>query len=254
MPEFESDGLEIHYEVEGEGPELIMIHGFAASLQDNWRAAGWVEALEKENKLILMDCRGHGKSGKPHDKTEYGKKMRDDIVGLMDHLSLTKANFFGYSMGAGLSLALLLDRPDLFRSLIMGGSVPRTEDGPTPVTTGNVIPDALLAKDVDEVKDPVGRQFRMFAESTGADLKALAAVSLGMRREPVTKEILKGITVPVMSVVGSNDALIGNKTAVAELIPGGTHFQIEGKDHLSVVPDPKFKMVVRAFLNEVNRG
>ena len=44
------------------------------------------------------------------------------------------------------------------------------------------------------------------------------------------------------------------KAAVAELIPGGTHFQIEGKDHLSVVPDLKFKMVVRAFLNEANRG
>jgi pimeloyl-ACP methyl ester carboxylesterase len=254
MPEFKSDGTEIHYEVEGEGPELIMIHGFAASLQDNWRAAGWVEALEKENKLILMDCRGHGKSGKPHDKAEYGKKMRDDVVGLMEHLSLTKANFFGYSMGAGLSLALLLDRPDLFRSLIMGGSVPRVEDSPTPVTSGNVIPDALLAETLDEVKDPVGRQFRVFAESTGADLAALAAVSLGMIREPVTKEVLKGITVPVMSVVGSNDVLIGNKAAVSELIPGGTHFQIEGKDHLSVVPDPKFKMVVRAFLNEVNRG
>jgi len=254
MPEFASEAIKIHYEVEGEGPELIMIHGFAASIQDNWRATGWVEALEKENKLILMDCRGHGRSGKPHDRSEYGKKMRDDIVGLMDHLSLTKANFFGYSMGAGLSLALLLDRPDLFRSLIMGGSVPRTEDGPTLATTGNVIPDALLAKSIDEVKDPAGRQFRIFAESTGADLAALAAVSLGMIREPVTKEALKGIAVPVMSVVGSNDVLIGNKTAVAEMIPGGTHFQIEGKDHLSVVPDPRFKMVVRAFLNEVNKG
>lgn len=252
MPEFTSNGVEIHYEIEGEGPELIMVHGFASSLEDNWRGAGWVRALKDDNKLILMDCRGHGKSGKPHDKAEYGQKMRDDIANLMVHLGLTKANFIGYSMGSGLTLALLLDRPDLFNSLVMGGSVPRTEDSPSAVTSGNTIPDALLAKSIEEVKDPVGKQFRMFAESTGADLLALAAVSSGMNREPVKKEDLAKITVPVMSVVGSKDYLIGNKSAVAELIPGGTHFQIQGKDHLTVVPDPKFKMVVKAFLNMVN--
>ncbi|MEE8353494.1 MAG: alpha/beta fold hydrolase, partial [Dehalococcoidales bacterium] len=86
MPYCENDGVKIHYEVEGDGPDLMMIHGFAANLEANWRMPGVAGALRDENRLIMMDCRGHGESDKPTDPAMYGTKMTGDILCLMEHL------------------------------------------------------------------------------------------------------------------------------------------------------------------------
>ncbi|GAG86154.1 unnamed protein product [marine sediment metagenome] len=116
-------------------------------------------------------------------------------------------------------------------------------------------------ENIDQVKDPMARAFRQFAELSGNDLKALAAVTAGLLEErsetmaspAQIKESLKKIKVPVMTVVGSSEFIPGDKTLIAQLVPDACHFQIQGKDHLTVVPDPKFHMVVKAFLNHVNR-
>ena len=62
----ENDGLQIHYEVEGQGPPLILLHWWTGSLED-WRLFGYVDALKDTYRLILIDARGHGQSDKPHD-------------------------------------------------------------------------------------------------------------------------------------------------------------------------------------------
>jgi pimeloyl-ACP methyl ester carboxylesterase len=102
MPYFNNNRVKIHYEIEGEGPDLVMIHGFAANIEINWRQTNWISTLKDENRLILIDCRGHGKSDKPHDPNQYGAFMREDIIKLIDSLSISKANFFGYSMGGSI--------------------------------------------------------------------------------------------------------------------------------------------------------
>ena len=61
-----NQGVRIHFTVEGEGPPLVLQHGFASSLQ-TWYITGYVEALQSDYQLILVDARGHGGSDKPHD-------------------------------------------------------------------------------------------------------------------------------------------------------------------------------------------
>ena len=67
------------------------------------------------------------------------------------------------------------------------------------------------------------------------------------------KEALKKIKTPVMTVVASNELIQGDKTLIAQIVPNACHFQIQGKDHRTVVPDPKFHMVAKAFLDYVNK-
>ena len=123
MPYFNNNGVKIYYEIEGTGPDLIMIHGFAAYIDINWRLPNWIKTLKDENRLILMDCRGHGKSDKPTDPAQYGNKMLEDIIKLMDHLSIEKSNFFGYSMGSRLTLYTLINNPERVNCAILGGFV-----------------------------------------------------------------------------------------------------------------------------------
>ena len=106
----------------------------------------------------------------------------------------------------------------------------------------------------------MARAFRKFAELRDNDLLALAAVQAGflkdysdtMTSSAQIKKVLKGIVVPVMTVVGSSELLSGDKTLVAQLVPDACHFQIQGKDHRTMVSDPKFHTVVKAFLDFVN--
>jgi pimeloyl-ACP methyl ester carboxylesterase len=265
LPFFNNEGVNIYYEIEGEGPPVILVHGFASSLDFNWKRWKWVDYLKDIYRLILLDCRGHGKSDKPHDESLYGKKMSEDIVKLMDHLSIDKANFLGYSMGSYLTFRLLLSKPSLFISAILGGFVfnllqdENAEQQYRDSALRRI--EAFRADRIDDIKDPLARGFRQFAELGHNDLEALACVSTGILQErsrmtespAEMKEELRKINVPVMTVVASNEMLAGDKTLIAQLVPDACHFQIQGKDHLSVVPDPKFKMVVKAFLDYVNK-
>ncbi|MFW9942219.1 MAG: alpha/beta fold hydrolase [Candidatus Thorarchaeota archaeon] len=266
MPFFNNDGIKIYYEVEGEGPPVIMIHGFAASLEGNWKQTNWVEVLKNDYKLILLDCRGHGRSDKPLDQDQYGAHMTDDIVKLLDHLSIEKANFFGYSMGARLSFELLLRKQELFISAILGGFVlqfPDDEDGSAAQRRINDMIEALKAN-IDEIKNPVALRIRRvisaYKDFNLQNLDALTAVLKGglqrqrnsIQTNTQRKESLKKIKVPLLTVVGSDD-FPGDKTLIAQLVPDACHFQIQGRDHINVVPDPKFHMVVKAFLDYVNK-
>jgi len=266
MPFFDSDGLKIYYEIEGSGPEVVMIHGFESSLERNWRGAGMTDALKGENRCVMIDCRGHGKSDKPYDPAMYGAKMLDDITNLMDHLGLEKANFLGYSMGSRLSLNMVLINPERVKSVILGGFAlpePSEVDQEREARRSKRILEALQADSMDDIdpRNRLGREFRRVAESSGADLKALVAVRGGSEINKWPAEIMesaaleqkiRSISVPLMTVIGNDDLLRGDRARMAMLVPNGCHFQIQGKDHLTAVPDPKFHMVVRAFLNFVN--
>jgi pimeloyl-ACP methyl ester carboxylesterase len=121
---FDSNGVRIRYVDQGSGQPVVLIHGYTGSI------AGWVETgvlpnLEKDYRVIALDCRGHGKSDKPHDPQSYGIQMGQDVVRLLDHLNIARAHIVGYSMGAGITAKLLTTNPDRFLTATLGGAAGR---------------------------------------------------------------------------------------------------------------------------------
>ena len=96
---FDSGGIELAYNVDGEGPPVILIHGFMLDADFNWRRAGMTEVLTPHFQVISLEVRGHGQSEKPLDVSAYGVELVEDVVRLMDHLQLERAHVVGYSMG-----------------------------------------------------------------------------------------------------------------------------------------------------------
>ncbi|HZU35398.1 MAG TPA: alpha/beta hydrolase, partial [Gemmataceae bacterium] len=119
---FNSDGVKIHYIVEGKGEPVLLIHGFTANIGTQWRLPGIIKALSRDYRVIAYDNRGHGKSGKPHDPKKYGTEMVADAVRLLDHLHIKKAHAVGYSMGGMIACKLLVTHPDRLLSATLGGS------------------------------------------------------------------------------------------------------------------------------------
>ncbi len=249
MPHFDSDGVSIHYTVEGEGPPIVLVHGFAASFEGNWRAPGIITALVRAGrKVIALDCRGHGQSGKPHDPEAYsGMKMPGDVIALMDHLGVAKADLMGYSMGGGIATSLMLAHPGRFGAVIIGGAGYFSGGGEGQrAARFNLIAEALEAPDRASVADPAGRAFRAFAERSGNDLLALAAIQRSSRSGPAS-DGLAAVANPALVLVGNGDPVLASAQQLAAAVPGSRLAVIPG-DHLSVFQGPAYAAAVLDFL------
>lgn len=124
MPYAINNGVHIHYQVEGQGPPLVLHHPLGESLAC-WYEYGYVEALRGRWQLILIDGRGHGKSDKPATLAAYDLEPRAaDIVAALDDLALEQAHYFGYSLGGWIGFGLALHAPERVSSLILGGAQP----------------------------------------------------------------------------------------------------------------------------------
>ena len=250
MPSFNSDGVEIAYSESGQsrdgGAPVLLLHGFASSAKTNWIDPGWVSFLVEEGfRVIAYDARGHGSSGKPHAPEDYAQPhMPEDARRLLDHLSVPQAHVMGYSMGARMTAFLALRHPVRVRSAIFGGlgiNMIKGLGGTQEIASG------LEAATAAEIKDPVARTFRAFAEQTGGDLKALAAC-MRSARAALTADMVGTIRCPVLVVAGTTDTIAGPPQELADLIPGARAVAIERRDHMRTVGDRDYKEAVLAFL------
>jgi pimeloyl-ACP methyl ester carboxylesterase len=147
-------------------------------------------------------------------------------------------------MGARITAHLALAAPDRMRSAILGGLGIHLVDG---VGLPLGIADAMEARSLDELTDPMQRMFRAFAEQTGSDLKALAACIRGSR-QALTKAEVASIALPTLVAVGTRDDVAGSGPELAGLLPHATALDIPGRDHNLAVGDKVHKQGVLDFL------
>ena len=240
--------VEIAFLDEGEGAPIVLIHGFASNKEVNWVQPGWVATLTKAGRrVIALDNRGHGQSAKLYDPAEYhSSRMADDVRALMDHLSISRADVMGYSMGARVTAYLALEHRDRVRAAILGGLGMSLVEG---VGLPERIADALEAPDIADVTGEQARLFCAFADQTKSDRRALAACIRGSR-QTLTREQAAAIRMPMLIAVGTKDIIAGSAEALGELIPGARALSIPERDHMLAVGDKVFKAAVLAFLAE----
>jgi pimeloyl-ACP methyl ester carboxylesterase len=240
------NGVRIAYIAEGEGEPALLIHGFASNARTNWRDTGWMRFLAGHGfRAIALDNRGHGHSDKLYDPAAYnGAAMAEDALGLLDHLGIAKADVIGYSMGARISAFLSLAHPGRVRSAVFGGLGANMIQG---IGDPKPIAQALLAEDAAAVSDPHARAFRLFADHTKSDRRALAACIMATR-DRIPAQELAALKVPALIAVGSQDAIAGPAQPLADAIPGARALNIPGRDHMKAVGDRAFKEGVLEFL------
>jgi pimeloyl-ACP methyl ester carboxylesterase len=245
MQKFNSAGVEIAYQDEGEGEPVLLIHGFASNHRVNWAATGWIKTLvEAGYRVIALDNRGHGESEKLYDPRQYSASvMADDAARLIEHLAVAPVLVMGYSMGARISAFLTMQRPELVRKVVFAGLASRLITG---VGGAEAIADGLDAPSREHVVDPGARSFRLFAEQTKSDLKALAACMRSVRVK-IKEEALARIACPVLVVAGEKDDVAGDVEPLVDVIPGAKGFVLPGRNHMNAVGDLTYKREVVAF-------
>jgi pimeloyl-ACP methyl ester carboxylesterase len=245
MQKFNSDGVEIAFIDEGEGEPVLLIHGFASNVRVNWVSTGWTKyLLDAGFRVIAFDHRGHGESQKLYDQAQYSAPlMATDAARLLKHLKIPSANVIGYSMGARVAAFLTIARPDLVKKVVFAGLAERMISG---VPGAEAIADALEAPHASDVADAGAKTFRVFADQTKSDRKALAAC-IRSTRVRIRPEALAAIKVPVLVVAGELDDVSGKVQPLVDMIPGAKGLTLAGKNHMSAVGDRDFKRESVAF-------
>lgn len=220
---FDSDGVQIRYTDEGQGTPVVLIHGYTASGDMNWRIPGAVDLLAKHYRVITLDNRGHGKSDKPTEVEGYGDKMAGDVLRLLDHLKIERAHFVGYSMGGMITLKLAAIAPDRMLSAVIGGM--------GWVELGPALPEGEAAN--------------------ARGNAALRACARGFPQLGITRDELKGIQVPLVVVIGSDDGLLARRVdPLIEVRPEVPVVKISGANHLTCIFRPEFRQAILEFLDK----
>ncbi|MDE1173523.1 MAG: alpha/beta hydrolase [Parvibaculaceae bacterium] len=248
MEFFRSDGLDLAYEVAGEGRPIMLVHGFASTHRVNWIDTGWVQTLNKAGFMVVMaDGRGHGQSAAPHDHESYAlDRMAGDVVRLMDHLAIPQADLMGYSMGGMVSLMAASLTPERFSHVIgagIGETLLRGE------RHADAIVAALQAPDLRSVANNGARVYRVFADMNRQDRVAMA-FCIEKILEPFPLASLAAIDVPVLIATGDKDVNAGDPHVLAARIPGAKVAVIPGRDHMKAVGDKVYKAAALDFLAE----
>jgi pimeloyl-ACP methyl ester carboxylesterase len=250
MPSFTAaDGVSIAYDDTGpaEAAPLLLIHGFSSNRQEAWKRTGWYAALaQRGQRVVALDLRGHGESGKPHDPAAYSREaLLGDLTGLMDHLGVEWANVFGYSMGAHLALAMAIHERERVGYLILGGVGGKMFDPPVP---GHPMAQAMEAASPGDITDPMLGSFRQFADEQGEDRLALAAFSRARTGSPSREEIA-AVSAPTLVAAGARDELAGDPQALSDAIGGAKAVSLMGCDHFNAIPHGLLKATVFDFLD-----
>ena len=206
MPYANNHSVRIHYQVEGEGPPLVLQHGFTSSLQ-NWYAYGYVAALRQNYQLILIDARGHGQSDKPYDPQAYALQHRvEDVLAVLDALQVDNAHYLGYSMGGRIGFGIVKYHPERFLSLMIGGMHPYESPSESANARIALLQQGMAAyvADAETQNGPMAadRKARLLANDPAALIASLQAP----RGLAGIEQLLLDMTLPCLLYVGEADS------------------------------------------------
>ena len=245
---FDSAGVQIHYVDRGVGDPVVLIHGFTGSYARHWESPGVIAALGAAGyRVIAMDCRGHGQSGKPLRASQYGLEMVRDVVRLLDHLNLERAHVVGYSMGGAVVNQLLVQYPDRLLTATLLGAGWEGEDLGGLTTQMLTLAEGFANEDASALirgvtasggDGPTDDEVAALNASLFArnDPHALAAVARSLPAlYEIRRDSLRVVVTPVLAIVGEHDSNVEAVNRMADVLADLAVVEIAGASQASSV-------------------
>lgn len=249
MAKLNRDGIGIYYEVHGEGPPILLTHGYSATSQ-MWRPQ--IDALSRHFTLITWDMRGHGRSDSPRDDAAYSESLTTaDMAALLDHLGFSTAIIGGLSLGGYMSLAFYADYPERVESLLIIDTGPGFKNDSAREGWNDY---ARTRADEIEKAGSAAFEDRSPEQITAEheDLTGLVYAGRHMLTQatPRVIELLPEIKVPSLVLVGAEDEpFLAAADYMAAKIPGAQKVVIPDAGHASNIDQPDaFNAAVLGFL------
>jgi pimeloyl-ACP methyl ester carboxylesterase len=246
------NGLQVYFEVHGTGRPLVVLHGGLLTIE---LAFGpMLPVLSQHHQVIGMDMQGHGRTADT-DRPMRLEYLVDDVATLLEHLDISRADIFGFSLGGVVALELALRRPDVVGHLIIASvdHRPGHDEANQPSTpeTAKRVP---TTADFRSMRDTYARiapdpgHFEAFATKAHAMVNSL---------QGWTDEELRSISAPTLLIVGDTDFVPVSRAATMHgLIPGAQLAVLPDTTHMGVIqsPDQVLPLVQRFLGSAASAG
>lgn len=255
------DGTRIRFEESGEGPALVLVHGSGLS-SSIWRGFGYTKALRSNYRVLALDLRGHGRSGKPSREEDYRMDLVvADVLAVLDAAGVDSAHYFGYSFGARTGFSLAQQHPERLLSFVSAGGTYRPLEGQISKLFFPGYDRALEAGGMPEFV----RQWGVAAgkpvdPQTAAAFLANDAVALSAyfrrseKEQGIPEEQLKELAVPALLLAGTEDgSRFRDSQRAATLMPEARFEALPGRDHgRTLTPSAEVLQLVEPFLAQMS--
>jgi pimeloyl-ACP methyl ester carboxylesterase len=207
------NGMQTYYEVSGNGDPLVVLHGAYMNIPT---MGAIIPRLAKTHKVYAVEMQGHGRTTDIDRPITY-PNLADDVAAFMDAVGLTKADVFGYSMGAGVGLQLAIRHPAKVNKLV-AASVAYDVRGWQPEFTA-VIPQMTVEM---ILQMPFAKDYPKLAANPNG-FPELARKLIALEKEPMAWEKdVKAMKTPVLIISGDADvATLEHSVAMFRLLGGG---------------------------------
>jgi pimeloyl-ACP methyl ester carboxylesterase len=242
------NGLDLYYDVRGTGEPLVLLHGGVLTAETSFGAM--ISRLAETHQTIAVELQGHGHTADTERPVSLAN-FASDAVGLLDHLGIERADFFGYSLGGLVSIETAVTHPTRVRRLVLAAA--------------HVRPDGYHP----EIMDPaqMGVSPRLPTEEDFAAMKAAyEAVAPDPdnffrfleKLQPVVVEFkgwsdddIRAVTAPTLLIVGDHDFVrLEHAALMLDLLPNAQLAVLPGTTHMQVLQNSDLVLVlVRPFLD-----
>lgn len=248
MPFVDNQGLSIRYELIGDGPPLLMMHGYSGNLQ-RWKTLGYVESLADKFQLILIDARGHGQSDKPHDSQSYTwDKRTSDVIAVLDAIGIDSVHIFGYSLGGIYAFYLAKNSPQRIKSVITWGAHPYESAFDSFAGIDGTGAKEFLTAFEEYLGEKISEQGQKLILEEN-DLQAPVAAATD--RESLAGSLAE-MAMPFLVMAGSRDARFSLMEKCADELPNASFIPFEGYGHIQAkTPKDQVLEPVFTFLNRL---
>ena len=210
------NGLQMYYEIHGAGKPLVVLHGSFMTVE---LMGELVPALAEERQVIAVEFQGHGHTADIDRPITY-EHLADDTAALLQHLGVTTADIYGYSLGGGVALQVAIRHPEVVRKLVIA-SASHTSDG--------MYPEVLAA--IEQIKPELfdGTPWREAYDRTAPDPGAFPALVAKLSQLDATpyawpSEAVRAITAPTLIIIGDADAIRPEHAVAMFRLRGGGVF------------------------------
>ncbi len=231
MPYASIDELQMYYEIHGDGPPLILLHG-AYMTADAFGPL--LPGLAGIRQVVVPEMQAHGRTADVDRPITY-EQMADDTAALMRHLELEQADVAGYSMGGGIALQLAIRHPQLVRRLVVASAGFRYDAMPADAIAmfPSITPEMFAGS-------PLETEYLRLAPNPGdfptlvEKLKTLDTTDFAWPDDDV-----RGIAAPTLVILGDSDVVrLEHAVELFKLRGGGVMGDLAGmpESQLAVLP------------------
>ena len=242
------DGQRLAYRMMGEGPPVLLLHGFFSDAWTNWIRYGHAGRIAVQGyRVIMPDLRAHGDSAKPHDPDAYPPDiLARDGLALVAHLGLEDYVLGGYSLGARTVVRMhaLGARPE--RMIISGMGL----SGLVRLGSRAAHFRHILENLGNHEKGSPEWMAEAFLKTTGGDPEALLLILNVFTDTP--EEKIEAIDCPTLVLAGEEDQDNGSHEDLAALLPDAAHVEVPG-GHMSCIVKPEFGRAIADWLGPPQR-